>query len=201
MKINKPSLEEVNRVDLSELFPLFRFFPGVVNGDKNYLDQPAGIEHYKLLGWLSKKFDNCIISEIGTCDGMGLLALSLNKSNSVISYDIMDYSQKHDVPSNGERVLCNKDFNFFDEIIKSKLIFYDAGHGGKEEMFFIKKLLEFDYQGIVVFDDINLNNEMKNFWSELKSSEIYTEDWTDVGHYEGTGLVFFNKKIVKNNEL
>lgn len=191
--INKPSLEEVDNIDLSELFPLFNFFPGVVNGDKNYLNQPAGVEHYKLLGWFSKRFNNSIISEVGTCDGMGLLALSLNKTNKVISYDIMDYSQKHGIPSNGQRVICDTNFNFFDDIVKSEVIFYDAAHGGVEELNFIKKLIDYKYQGILIFDDIHFNSEMKKFWSDIHSLELHLEDWTDIGHYEGTGLVFFKK--------
>jgi hypothetical protein len=194
MKLIKPTLEDVNNTDLSPLFTLFKFFPEVTNGDKNYLDQPAGIEHYKLLGWISNQFNDSIISEIGTCDGMGLLALSLNKNNTVISYDIMDYDRKHDVPVNGKRVICDKVFNFFDDVVKSEVIFYDGGHRGPEEIFFVKQLINLNYKGVIIFDDINLCSEMRHFWNEVKNLGLYTEDWTDIGHYEGTGIIFFNNK-------
>jgi hypothetical protein len=45
---------------------------------------------------------------------MGLLALSLNLNNKVISYDVYDYPKKHKIPKNGERRFCNPDFNHFD---------------------------------------------------------------------------------------
>lgn len=191
MKLEKPSLKEVDGTDLSPMFPLFNFFPEVVNGDKNYLDSTAGVEHYKLLGWLSNQFQNSLISEIGTCDGMGLLALSLNKSNNVVSYDIFDYDRKHQVPSNGKRVICEREFNFYQDIVKSEVIFYDAQHQGDAELEFVKKLIEMNYKGILVFDDIKLNEPMKQFWSRLESMNLRVEDWTDIGHYEGTGVIFF----------
>jgi hypothetical protein len=190
MEIKKPSLEEVNSVDLTPVFNLFNFFPEVKNGDINYLDKPAGTEHYKLLGWLSKQIDNSIISEIGTCDGMGLLALSLNKTNKVISYDIQDYNLKHLVPENGVRVICQKNFNFFEDIIKSSIIFYDADHNGNDEYNFFLELKKLDWKGILIYDDIFLNDEMKNFWEKI---DIQKEDWTDIGHLScGTGAIFFN---------
>jgi hypothetical protein len=190
MEIKKPSLEEVNSVDLSPIFSLFKFFPEVKNGDVNYLDRPAGTEHYKLLGWLSKQINNSIISEIGTGDGMGLLALSLNESNKIISYDIQDYNLKHLVPENGTRVICEKNFNYYEDIIKSSIIFYDANHNGNDEYNFFLELKKLNWKGILIYDDIYLNDEMKSFWAKI---DIQKEDWTDIGHLScGTGAIFFN---------
>lgn len=196
MKINKPTLEEVNDTDLSPVYGLYNFFPEVENGDINYLDKKAGVEHYKLLGWLSNQFNNIIISEVGTCDGMGLLALSLNLNNKVISYDVYDYPKKHKIPKNGERRFCNPDFDHFDEIIKSTIIFYDANHNGVTEQNFTNKLIELEWKGILIFDDIFYTEGMRNFWNNLS---VTKEDWSDIGHSGescglecGTGIVFLN---------
>jgi len=190
MEIKKPSLEEINAIDLSPLFDLYNFFPEVKNGEINYLDKPAGTEHYKLLGWLSKQVNNSIISEVGTCDGMGLLALSINKTNKVVSYDIFDYPRKHKIPENGQRVICDKNFNYFKDIIESKIIFYDANHNGNDEYNFFSELKKLNWKGILVYDDIYFNDGMKNFWEKV---DIKKEDWTDIGHLTcGTGVIFFD---------
>jgi hypothetical protein len=191
MNIKKPTNEILDSMNLDSITKYFKFFPEVENGDKNYLVQKSGDQHYRLLSWFSTQFNDCEISEIGTCDGMGLLSLCFNSRNKVFSYDIMDYQRKHDVPPNGTRVLCDKDFNFFERVIKSKIIFYDANHNGQDELFFLKKLIELNYSGIIIYDDINLTENMINFWNEAKKI-INVEDWTDVGHYEGTGVIFIN---------
>lgn len=195
MKINKPTLEEVNSIDLSPLFHLYNFFPGVINGDVNYLDKKAGNEHYKLLGWLSTQFNEITIVEIGAHEGMGMIALSFNQSNNVLSYDIMDYKLKHKVPKNAERRICDKNFDHFDDIIKSPLIFYDANHNGKTEQDFLDKLIELKWKGVIVFDDIYFNENMQKFWNNISLTK---EDWSDIGHSGescgilcGTGVVFF----------
>lgn len=190
MKIKKPTLEEVNSVDLSPMYSLFKFFPEVTNGDINYLERPAGVEHYRLLGWLSNQIDNSIISEVGTCDGMGLLALCLNQSNKVLSYDIQDYTMKHLTPSNGTRVICDKNFNYYNDVVKSSIIFYDANHNGNDEYNFFLELKKLNWQGVLVYDDIYFNDAMKSFWEKI---DIRKEDWTDIGHLScGTGVIFFD---------
>jgi hypothetical protein len=190
MEIKKPTLDEVNSVDLSPVYSLFKFFPEVENGDINYLEREAGVDHYKLLGWLSNQIDNSIISEIGTCDGMGLLALSLNKTNKVISYDIFDYPNKHLIPENGQRVICEKVFNYFEDVSKSSIIFYDANHNGNDEYNFYLELKKLNWKGILIYDDIYLTDAMKSFWEKI---DLHKEDWTDIGHSLcGTGAIFFN---------
>lgn len=50
-------------------------------------------EHYQLLAYLSTRFDNKTLFDIGTLKGYSALALSYNPSNRVISYDIADFKE------------------------------------------------------------------------------------------------------------
>jgi hypothetical protein len=62
--------DDVNQEDVSE-----------------YLGE-CGVEHYKLLAWLSTQFNNVNIFDIGTHKGASSSALSYNPSNKVLSFDI-----------------------------------------------------------------------------------------------------------------
>tara|TARA_R110002126_G_scaffold116875_6_gene256525 strand:+ start:6936 stop:7505 length:570 start_codon:yes stop_codon:yes gene_type:complete len=188
MILKKPTLDEVNNIDMSPQYGMYNFFPEIENGEINYLEKKAGKEHYKLLGWISNQYNHTTLCEIGTCDGMGLLALTLNKNNKVISYDIKDYKQKHKMPFNGERKICDTIFNFYDEIKECPIIFYDARHDGETELNFLNGLIDNEWKGVIFFDDIHFNDAMKSFWLKI---ELHKEDWSDIGHYTGTGVVFF----------
>lgn len=179
--ITKPTIEEVNAIDLSPWYDL------ITTNNENYLAQPAGVEHYKLLGWLSNQFDDTTIVEIGTLSGFGTIALSMNQSNKVITFDIRDYQWKNKVPENAERKIVYD--GYMDEVMLSPIVFYDAAHEGKEEQEFLDYLIEHNWKGVLVLDDIHLNKEMEKFWSDIT---LPKEDWTDLGHACGTGIVFFN---------
>lgn len=185
--LTKPTKEEVNKINLSHLYPLLN--QGIIKEYGNYMEDEAGIEHYKLLGWISNQYNDTTIIEIGTLSGMGLLALSLNPNNKVVSFDIREYKFKHELPINGIRRIVDKDY--MDFIVKSPIIFYDAAHEGKEEREFVNELVKRGWKGILFLDDIYLNKEMKRFWESLKT-QFKTECWTDVGHFCGTGVVYFN---------
>ena len=53
-------------------------------------------------------------------------------------------------------------------------------------MLILDFLIDNNWHGKLLLDDINLNQEMKNFWNGI-SHEKY--DLTDIGHWSGTGLV------------
>jgi hypothetical protein len=46
-------------------------------------------EHYKLLSYLSDLFEDEIILDLGTRDGLSALVLSKNQKNKVITYDLL----------------------------------------------------------------------------------------------------------------
>lgn len=64
---------------------------------------------------------------------------------------------------------------------------------------FFARLAKSGYKGILVLDDIHLNEEMKKWWSELKenadSMGYRCIVLTAVGHFSGTGLVDFSGKV------
>ena len=50
--------------------------------------QKPGINHYYLLSYISKKINNSLIVELGTYAGTSALALSVNPTNIVETYDL-----------------------------------------------------------------------------------------------------------------
>ena len=61
-------------------------------------------------------------------------------------------------------------------------------HDGIQERDFFKFFEEIGYVGLVVLDDIYINNNMKKFWNDIKQPKL---DMTQYGHWSGTGLVQF----------
>ena len=49
-----------------------------------------GIQHYKLLAYLSSLFNDVTIIEIGTHVGESAVALAYNKNNIIYTFDIID---------------------------------------------------------------------------------------------------------------
>lgn len=147
--------------------------------------QPAGVEHYRLLCLLSQWFANSVIYEIGTWLGAGTICLAYNKNNRVVSYDI-EYNV--DV-----KRLDNMEFRIGDykndkELLNSPFIFVDVNHEGTIEREIYEYLISNKYKGFTLWNSINLNLAMRNFWTTV-AMEKY--DLTRYGHYSGTGVVFF----------
>jgi hypothetical protein len=82
------------------------------------------------------------------------------------------------------------------KIIQSKMIILDVDpHDGFQEKDFLQKLIERNYQGIVVVDDIHLNIEMKQFWDNIPLN-IKKVDVTHLGHHSGTGIIVFDPQNI-----
>jgi hypothetical protein len=84
-------------------------------------------------------------------------------------------------------------------LLNSDLFFLDAAHDGKMEKDIYDFLVENNYRGILLLDDISLNKEMVLFWQQIKEKKY---DITEVGHgivddlhRSGTGLVDFSGKV------
>lgn len=143
-------------------------------------------EHYNLLSSISHRFNKVKLYDIGTYKGNSAVALSSNPANLVISYDI-GYYVDVDRPVNVEFRIGN--FYYDVDVIKSPFILFDIDpHNGADELEFYEKLLQAGYKGIVLFDDIHLNSEMKYFWNSIKNKKF---DLTNIGHWSGTGAVLF----------
>ena len=165
---------------------------------KNFV-APPGQNHYYLLAYLSFQFDNSLIVELGTHHGTGTLALSLNQSNRVVTYDVRDVFGIKPVPTNVERVVGNI-FKLGQQplLLDAAFIFLDTAHLGDFEWEVYSFLLENNYKGILLLDDIHWNKPMKEFWNKITTTKY---DVTHLGHgvcpdgMAGTGLVDFNNQV------
>ena len=180
-KILKVTAEELNEINLSKYLKTTddHGFP------KSWFYMDAGLEHYRLLAYISKLYNGVTLLDIGSYQGSSAIALSFNKKNKVISYDIEQQ------PEIAEINIPNIKFikgNVLKEEITAPFILLDTYHDGTFEQEFVDHLLKINYKGLVMFDDIHLNKEMSNFWDGLKNEKY---DLTEIGHHSGTGIAIF----------
>lgn len=187
IRLNK---ETINSIDLQ---PLHKFLVGSVA--RQYFLEQAGVEHYKLLGYLSTLFSGVQLVDVGTYQAASAVALAHNPDNKVLSYDI-DQSTvwfQAQLP-NIEYRLTNILFGQDTVLINTPLIFLDTAHTGEFEKLFYDKLCSVGYKGILVADDIHLNDPMKAWWASIQQPKY---DVTKYGHHSGTGVVLFgNQEII-----
>lgn len=174
-------IEKIKNIDLRELSN----YMTDKDAQKYFLEGP-GVEHYKLLAYLSTLFSEIIISDIGTLRGASALALSYNKQNKVISYDIKNKRMLNGKPQNIEFVVYKGGFS--KDIFYSDFIFLDTLHDGVLEREIINFLRKYKWRGILVLDDIHEFTPLKELWNEI---DLPKEDITSIGHHSGTGIVYF----------
>jgi hypothetical protein len=131
--------------------------------------------HYGLLGYISTLKDNQRIVEMGTRFGFSALAMSINETNHVISYDIVERGQSLIVRPNLEFRLCNllaAENNHL--MLESDILFVDiAPHNGIDEKQITDYLLAQNYKGITLWHDIHDGSKkqpprtMWKWWTEL----------------------------------
>ena len=182
---NKYGLGKIS-ISQIDLGPLSRY--AACTTYRKYFLDTGFHEHYPLLAYLSTRFDGSAIFDIGTLKGYSALALSFNPTNRVISYDIADLKEL-----NHPEMLSNIDYRIGNalqapELLASPLILLDTEHDGKFENQVYSFLKENGYNGLLVLDDIHLNDEMEQFW---RSIDLPKDDVTDIGHWSGTGIVDF----------
>lgn len=191
IKIDKSKVKDM---DLSELEPL-----SIVDGPDF---SEAGIEAYKFYAYLSTLFDRIKIVEVGTRYGKSALALSYNKNNRVVSFDILEQGASAIRRENITFVIAD-----FTQVggdwSKVDVIMIDVDpHDGIKEREFMKFLYSIGWEGLLILDDIlpnwpaNIQGanpvEMNNWWNSL-TEEKY--DVSDVGHFSGTGIVVMGNKF------
>lgn len=206
MEIN---YKDVLDTDVSFLTDHYDNIGHILNAQKDYrkinvdsvgLDKLPSIEHYKLLTYLSYKFNGITIMDAGTHHGLSSVCLAQNKNNKVISYDIVKVDRfskltyQHtpigDSYPNIEYIQSDIN-NVPNDIIKDcKLIFLDIIHDGKAEVLFSNKLKEMSYAGYILCDDVGLSGELRyplGDWFGGLPWDKY--DLTKVGHFSGSGLL------------
>lgn len=173
--------EDIEHIDLSSLATTITNLES-----RGYFMLGSGMEHYKLLAYISTLYNDSLLYDIGTYRGCSAIALSYNINNKVKSFDIGDFRAIKDSPDNIE--WCVGDFlaESVEEILSSPFIMLDIDHTGIMEQKILDFLLEHKWKGMLLLDDIYLNTAMKNFWDNIQQEKY---DLTYIGHFSGTGLV------------
>jgi len=197
MEISVDALKEIN---LTELEP---YAMGL--GDLKFT-APAGISHYPLLAHISTLYNNSKFIDLGTYYGWSALSLAKNNSNKVITYDLTDHITAFNVKNkkihksilNLKNIIFKQKniLNDLDEIKDSSIIFLsvDPSDGIQERIIF-KSIKECGFKGILIIDNIKLNLGMRNFWDNI---DLFKRDLTYLGHYTGTGFVYFNDNFIND---
>lgn len=159
-----------------------------------------GVEHHRLLSYLSTAFNNGIIIDVATELGQNALALSYNETNTIHTFDsrgkLTEEQKKTKWLSRNiifhEQNLWNANVRkeWKDTILSSSIVFVDLDpHDGYMEYELYAWLKRNKYSGIIIFDDIFFPGMKVNFWNKIPDTEKY--DISKVGHHSGTGMVIF----------
>ena len=215
-----PTFEEVNTVNLQKLLPY------VDARDTTEFLKPAGKTHYKLLAFLSTQFNNAELFDIGSWHGSSAVALSYNPNNVVYSFNVQNERQCEKNPFNvsyriqdllelkqfaktdfsdmsvEDKQRYFPDFEMYTKLQYSPLVVIDVHnaqgiHDGVLEQQFYDLLKLVGFSGMAVFDDVQLNAEMRAFWDKVKEEK---NDVTTIGHGDygaGTGIVDFKNREIK----
>lgn len=144
-------------------------------------------EPYKKYMELSESGNNKTILDIGTYRGFSAFALCKNKNNKVYTFDIADFLAI-ELPENA---IFNKVGGLEidkDLIKKADIILLDVDpHDGTQEPLIFNHIKKSGFKGLLIIDDVNLNEGMKAFYNSIKLSKELV-DW----HHSGTGLIYFN---------
>ena len=185
----------VQRVDLTPMRPYT-----VWHANAPYFMQPPGQEHYRLLAHIANQFESgATFADLGTLLGFSALALALNPANRVLTYDIVDRIPEGGIPTakqvaNIERRLQNcLSARALPEIADCPFIVMDVDpHDGMQEFAFIQVLMSSGYKGLVLADDIRLNDKMRAFWQWVPLRKF---DVSHYGHHSGTGVIVFDATV------
>jgi len=200
LDLSLQAVQRASTIDLQDIcarLPSSPYYPNIWPG-----------EHYKLLGALCDILKPKYLVEIGTATGLSALCMKkfLPPEGKLITFDIVPW-QEMDAP-----VLKKQDFsdgrlvqftdNLADPFLIEKhrhylenasLIFIDATHDGKleEALFEHFERITFKTNPLIVLDDIRVWSMLK-MWREIQRPKL---DLTSFGHWSGTGLVQWKKKL------
>jgi hypothetical protein len=164
--------------------------------DMNYANPTAtfkalsGIDHYRLMAYISQQFNNSVLFDIGTCVGGSAWALAFNPSNHVHSFDICDCgtTKKSNVTYHIGNILEMPEWR--EKMLEAPFISLDVDpHSGKFESEFITFLDRNSYRGILYMNDTFTDRfpELHKYWETITQKKINV---TKVGH--ASGIVLFN---------
>lgn len=193
---------EAGKIRLDNIVQRFKHFP--VHPNPN--EWPG--DHYRLLAAFVKVLDPATVIEIGTSLGTGTLALSefMKPSGRVVTFDVVKWDDIKNSLFNQEDFIQGKIIQYTDDVSspasyekhrrlfeKAELIFVDAKKDGIMEKKFIEHFNTTDFVNtpIIIFDDIK-HWPMLKIWRDIPYPKL---DLTSLGHFTGTGIVEWNKKL------
>lgn len=142
-------------------------------------------EPYTEYALLSGTYNNQLIIDIGTYRGFSAFAFAQNETNQVHTFDIANYIEI-ELPKN---VTVHKKGGLDIPaalIKKANIILLDVDpHDGIKEPEIYKHIVKSGFKGILICDDINLNDGMRKFWDSIDMPKI-EKNW----HHSGTGLAY-----------
>lgn len=195
MKISL-NLETINQIDLSHLAQFLSWNPNY----QNFFLEKAGKEPYKLLAFLSKEVqsDCC---DLGTLYGSSALALSFNESINVLTLD----TRRHIPETQGVVTIANRPNiksmiasaqAVLPHIATCKLVYMDFESQNLDELNKVVNELEYyKFKGVLLVNDIYVNESMKAFWSNIPA-HLKKIDATSVGHFTGTGIIVYDPESI-----
>lgn len=205
MSIQNITKTMVNAVDLTSMSGYV--FPETVQ--QNFL---APQSTYKLLAYLSSLSNNQNLIMCETRSGEYSVALAINPTNKVTTIDRWNLLQEfpNSIPSIPNLTIIIDDvmtidgLNKYKDLILSTSVFCispaEEPHGppdGNYQYTIYQFLLENNYQGVIVFDQIYYGGLFVNLWAKI--DDQYKVDVTFLASGSGTGVVQFNKKFTFEN--
>lgn len=183
----------INDVNLSHLSPYINW----VSGDA-FFPSEIGKNHHILIAYLTSQLpEGSFVADFGTNFGASALAFASNPDVTVYTYDLEDY-----FPSEGLTCKSLKNVRFVKgDCIKhlhlfsnTSIILLDiAPHDGYQEKIVLEGLKKNDYKGIVICDDIDYSDAMRDFWTAVNYKKM---DVTKYGHWSGTGIIVFDPNTI-----
>ena len=184
LEILKISNFELDKIDLSGYGSITKNLSTFAQ----YFNYPSGKEHYRLLTYISKFYNNEKLLDDGSNIGASALALSDNLSNEILSYDIVFFEETQLIKKDNVKFFVGDILDTPELLTQTRFIMLDTSHDGVFENIFYNHLVKTNYKGLLFLDDIKLNNEMILFWNSIKEEKY---DITNIGHNTGSGIVIF----------
>jgi hypothetical protein len=182
--------KDLNAIDLSSVNSVCRW-----SSNFRFFELSAGEEHYRLLAHVARSVRRPTIIDIGHFQGLSAAALSLATEKTVRSFDLISSLPSDPsvptaihIPNVRLEIGPNYMRDLPDHLRTSDLVLLDIDHLGKSERDIFKVLEEAKFDGLLIVDDIHLNEHMQSFWDDIKQTKY---DISSSGHWSGTGLVIF----------
>ena len=195
-KIIKLSKDDMSNIGIETLYPYMTWNPQYIN----FMNELPGREHYRMLASISKQLDDGAgVADVGTYFGASALAFSINPNVHVTTYDIHQCIPEHGMTplarANVKQKVMSGQLDV-GNIVNSDVVLLDIDpHDGPTETKFVELLMENNFQGILLCDDIFHNKGMTQFWNDIPSI-LKKVDVSEYGHWTGTGAVIFNPDII-----